>query len=189
MYAVAFHFLTQIDYFSLEVSNIPNWKVLLLQLAFCFFMEDTAHYWFHRWLHTPWAYHVIHKMHHEFESPTILSTSFAHPLEILILGFATFLGPLLLRPHFLTLLIFVNLRQLAACETHSGFDFPFSPNNLAPNLIGGADFHDFHHRRCSGVFSSNFMWWDIWCGTCGGFFEWKLKQKKKLAESNKIHQE
>jgi len=29
-------------------------------------IEDTGFYWVHRWLHTPWAYAKIHKVHHEY---------------------------------------------------------------------------------------------------------------------------
>ena len=178
MYTAAFYILSQVDYFSLEVFDVPNWKTLVWQIAVCLFFEDFGHYWLHRWMHTPWAYKVIHRRHHEFDAPSSLSTSYAHPVEIVIQGIATFLGPIILRPHILTLFIWVNVRQLAACETHSGYDFPFSPNNILP-FFGGADLHDFHHRTYNGAYSSNFVWWDVLCGTDNGYFEWKKKQQSK----------
>lgn len=57
---------------------------------------------------------------------------------MLILGFATFLGPLLIRPHFFTFFSWVLYRQLDAVGTHSGYDLP-NPLNLIP-FYGGTCF-------------------------------------------------
>ncbi|KAG2389604.1 hypothetical protein C9374_014164 [Naegleria lovaniensis] len=186
MYTAAFYVLSQVDYFSLDLLDIPNWKTLAWQtLAFLFF-EDLGHYVLHRWMHTPWAYKTIHYKHHEFDAPSSLATSYAHPVEVVIQGIATFLGPVIVRPHILTLFIWVNIRQLAACETHSGYDFPFSPNNILP-FCGGADLHDFHHRTYNGAYSSNFIWWDVLLGTDNGYFAWKKKQQAKRARGEAIN--
>lgn len=90
-------------------------------------------------------------MHHEFTAPSAMATTYAHPAEVVILGLCTFSGPLLLRPHMIVLFIWVNLRQLAGLETHSGFDFPFSPSQLCPWIFGGSALHDFHHRTYDGM--------------------------------------
>lgn len=92
----------------------------------------------------------------------------------------------MLRPHALVFYIWVNLRQLSAVETHSGYDFPFSPNHIFP-FFGGADFHDFHHRTYNGAYSSNFIWWDLVFGTANGYYDWKKRRaQQKRREAEKV---
>lgn len=73
----------------------------------------------------------------------------------------------------------VNVRQLLAVETHCGYDFPWSPNNLFPGYFGGADFHDFHHRTFNGAYSSTFVWWDEFMNTEKGYLAFKYKKMAK----------
>jgi sterol desaturase/sphingolipid hydroxylase (fatty acid hydroxylase superfamily) len=177
MYATAFSFLVQLG-FSVSLDKLPGIVSVVGQLIFFLLCEDLSHYWIHRWLHTDWAYKNIHYLHHEFTAPTSLAASYAHPLEIIAEGIGTFSGPLLVRPHFLVLFLWVNLRQVAALETHSGYDFPFSPNNLL-SFFGGADLHDYHHRTYNGAYASNFIWWDQLFGTAKPYFASKEKQRRK----------
>lgn len=39
----------------------PSWHMIALQITLFFLFEDTAHYWLHRWFHTPFMYKNIHK--------------------------------------------------------------------------------------------------------------------------------
>jgi sterol desaturase/sphingolipid hydroxylase (fatty acid hydroxylase superfamily) len=184
LYASAFFIFEKIGY-GFQVSlPIPPWYTILSQLLFFLFVEDFAHYWLHRWLHTDYMYKKVHSYHHEFSAPSSLAASYSHPVEVVVQGLATFLGPFILHPHVVVFYIWVNLRQLTAVETHSGYDFPFSPNHIFP-YYGGADFHDFHHRTYNGAYSSNFMWWDMLFGTDNGFWAWKEKQKKRRQEQQK----
>ena len=92
-----------------------------LLLAVFFVVEDTVHYWSHRWLHTPKLYKFvpsfcsllsscsksltsfvtparnrwIHKVHHEYPAPFGLTAEYAHPLEVMILGSGTVGGPII----------------------------------------------------------------------------------------------
>lgn len=45
--------------------DLPRPFVLLAQLAFCVFVNDTLFYWAHRALHHRSVYKYIHKQHHE----------------------------------------------------------------------------------------------------------------------------
>nr|CAD1817654.1 unnamed protein product [Ananas comosus var. bracteatus] len=97
-----------------------------------------------------------------YATPFGLTSEYAHPAEILFLGFATVVGPALTGPHLLTLWLWVVLRVLETVEAHSGYHFPWSPSNFLP-LYGGADFHDYHHRLLytkSGNYSSTFVYMD-----------------------------
>jgi len=183
LYLVAFMFFTHpsIQFLKVSVEELPGIWTMIAQLVFFSVSEDFSHYWIHRLLHTPWLYRNVHHVHHEFTYPSALAASYAHPIEVLMQGMATFSGPMLFRPHVLVLYIWVNVRQLSAIETHSGYDFPLSPNNIL-YFFGGADLHDYHHRTYNGAFSSNFIWWDVLFGTAKPYFEAKKKQERKLKE-------
>ncbi|XP_020101158.1 methylsterol monooxygenase 2-1-like [Ananas comosus] len=164
---------------------LPPWTVVLSQILFYFILEDFVFYWGHRILHTKWLYQHIHSIHHEYATPFGLTSEYAHPAEILFLGFATVVGPALTGPHLLTLWLWVVLRVLETVEAHSGYHFPWSPSNFLP-LYGGADFHDYHHRLLytkSGNYSSTFVYMDWLFGTDKGYRKLKAledEQRKQL---------
>nr|KJB83741.1 hypothetical protein B456_013G261900 [Gossypium raimondii] len=141
---------------------LPSWKVVLTQIIFYFILEDFVFYWGHRVLHTKWLYKHVHSVHHEYATPFGLTSEYAHPAEILFLGFATIVGPAITGPHLITLWLWMVLRVLETVEAHCGYHFPWSLSNFLP-LYGGADFHDYHHRLLytkSGNYSSTFVYMD-----------------------------
>lgn len=149
------------------------------QVLFFFIIEDFVFYWGHRILHTKWLYKNVHSVHHEYATPFGLTSEYAHPAEILFLGFATFIGPALTGPHLITLWLWLVLRVIETVEAHCGYHFPWSPSNFLP-LYGGADFHDYHHRLLytkSGNYSSTFVYMDWIFGTDKGYR--KLKALKE----------
>ncbi|XP_073113202.1 very-long-chain aldehyde decarbonylase GL1-8 isoform X1 [Elaeis guineensis] len=159
---------------------LPHWSVVLSQMLFYFILEDFVFYWGHRALHTKWLYKHVHSIHHEHATPFGLTSEYAHPAEILFLGFATIIGPALTGPHLITLWLWVILRVLETVEVHSGYHFPWSPANFLP-LYGGAEFHDYHHRVLytkSGNYSSTFIYMDWLFGTDKGYR--KLKALEEL---------
>ncbi|KAL0436805.1 UNVERIFIED_CONTAM: Tropinone reductase, chloroplastic [Sesamum radiatum] len=78
-------------------------KVVSTQILFYFVLEDFVFYWGHRILHTKWLYKHVHSVHHEYATPFGLTSEYAHPAEILFLGFATIVGPAITGPHLITL--------------------------------------------------------------------------------------
>ncbi|CAI5514411.1 unnamed protein product [Closterium sp. Naga37s-1] len=146
---------------------LPHWSTIVTQIVSYFFIEDFVFYWGHRALHSKWLYQNVHCVHHEYATPFGLTSEYAHPAEILFLGFATILGPALTGPHLLTLWLWMSLRVLETVEAHSGFEFPWSPSRFIP-LYGGAEYHDYHHRCVytdSGNYSSTFIYMDWIFGT------------------------
>jgi 4,4-dimethyl-9beta,19-cyclopropylsterol-4alpha-methyl oxidase len=109
---------------------------MAIQLATFFIIEDYGNYWLHRWLHTEWAYRKIHWKHHEFTTPMSFAASYAHPLEILILGIPSFVGPAIVRCHVITLWAWIVLRQWEAVETHSGSVRCALPSRLSRHSVG-----------------------------------------------------
>lgn len=164
---------------------LPSWKVVAFQIASYFVLEDFIFYWGHRILHTKWLYKHIHSVHHEYATPFGLTSEYAHPAEILFLGFATFFGPGITGPHLFTLWLWMILRVLETVEAHCGYDFPWSLSNLFP-FYGGADFHDYHHRLLftkSGNYASTFTYMDWIFGTDKGYRKLKsLKQGTEVSD-------
>ncbi|KAF8261109.1 C-4 methyl sterol oxidase [Lactarius quietus] len=147
----------------------PSWQTMLPQLAFFFVFEDMFHYFSHQLLHTPLLYKHIHKLHHKYSAPFGLAAEYAHPLEVMILGTGTILGPLLYckftqNLHIVTVYIWITLRLFQAIDAHSGYDFPWSLQHIVP-FWSGAEHHDFHHMAFVNNFSTSFRWWDRILGT------------------------
>ncbi|KAL1327623.1 hypothetical protein AAHE18_13G314600 [Arachis hypogaea] len=165
---------------------LPSWRVVLAQIIFYFILEDFVFYWGHRVLHTKWLYKHVHSVHHEYATPFGLTSEYAHPAEILFLGFATIVGPAVTGPHLITLWLWMVLRVLETVEAHCGYHFPWSPSNFLP-LYGGADFHDYHHRLLytkSGNYSSTFTYMDRIFGTDIGYRKLKASKSAEIEFSS-----
>ncbi|MCH88842.1 sterol 4-alpha-methyl-oxidase [Trifolium medium] len=119
-----------------------------------------------------------------YATPFGLTSEYAHPAEILFLGFATIFGPAITGPHLITLWLWMVLRVLETVEAHSGYHFPWSPSNFFP-LYGGADFHDYHHRLLytkSGNYSSTFTYMDRIFGTDVGYRKLKALKNSEFED-------
>ncbi|PKA48060.1 Methylsterol monooxygenase 1-1 [Apostasia shenzhenica] len=146
------------------------WEVGL-QLLVYFLVEDYGNYWIHRAMHSQWGYEKIHHVHHEFTAPIGFAAPYAHWAEVLILGIPSFVGPALVPGHMITFWLWIALRQIEAIETHSGYDFPFSPTKLIP-FYGGPEYHDYHHYvggQSQSNFASVFTYCDYIYGTDKGY--------------------
>eukprot|EP00127_Corallochytrium_limacisporum_P002585 Clim_evm21s134 gene=Clim_evmTU21s134 len=144
--------------------SMPKWWVLAYQVAGCFVIEDTWHYFIHRLMHHRKLYKHVHKVHHHFSAPFGIVAEYAHPIETIVLGTGFFLGLLVFCDHFVLMWLWVGLRLIETCDVHSGYDLPFNPLHLIP-YYGGAKFHDWHHQNTLGNYASTFTWWDTWLGT------------------------
>lgn len=79
-----------------------------------------------------WTYVLFYR----YATPFGLTSEYAHPAEILFLGFATIFGPAITGPHLITLWLWMVVRVLETVEAHCGYHFPWSPSNFLP-LYGG----------------------------------------------------
>ncbi|SCV68548.1 BQ2448_669 [Microbotryum intermedium] len=160
------------------------------QIALFFILEDAWHYFVHRLLHHKRLYKHIHKVHHEFSAPFGFAASYAHPIEIMVLGLGT-VGPPLFwswlsggNMHLVTMYIWVTLRQLQAIDAHSGYDFPWSLNKIIP-FWAGADHHDYHHQMFADCYSTSFRWMDTIFGTDKKYHAFRSNQKAEKAAKAK----
>jgi plant 4alpha-monomethylsterol monooxygenase len=168
-----------------SLETLPPLSTTFAQITFFFLLEDFLFYFGHRALHTPTLYKKIHSVHHEHSAPFGIVAEYAHPLEVLFLGAATILPPMLVGPHLFTLFLYLSLRCFQTVECHSGYDLPFSPNKWIP-LYGGARFHDFHHKMHSHNYASTFIWVDWLAGTDKAFRTWELKQAHKAIRAEAV---
>eukprot|EP00252_Welwitschia_mirabilis_P000022 TRINITY_DN10016_c0_g1_i1.p1 TRINITY_DN10016_c0_g1~~TRINITY_DN10016_c0_g1_i1.p1 ORF type:complete len:301 (+),score=40.81 TRINITY_DN10016_c0_g1_i1:315-1217(+) len=150
---------------------LPSIWEIIAQLAVYFMIEDYGNYWIHRWLHGKWGYDKIHRVHHEYTAPIGFAAPYAHWAEVLILGIPSFMGPAIAPGHMITFWLWIALRQIEAIDTHSGYDFPWSPTKLIP-FYGGAEYHDYHHfigGQSTSNFASVFTYCDYIYGTDKGY--------------------
>eukprot|EP00164_Ancoracysta_twista_P008723 GFYU01012688.1.p1 GENE.GFYU01012688.1~~GFYU01012688.1.p1 ORF type:complete len:269 (+),score=88.99 GFYU01012688.1:165-971(+) len=156
--------------------ELPSLLTMASQVAIFFIIEDFMNYWAHRALHTNWLYNNVHIVHHKHNAPFAMTASYAHPLEIIILGIPTFTGPVIFAPHIFTLWVWVFMRQFEAVHTHSGYNLPFGPEKFIP-FFPGPEFHDYHHHFYTGNFASTFSYMDYIYGTDVQYYAWKAKQE------------
>jgi sterol desaturase/sphingolipid hydroxylase (fatty acid hydroxylase superfamily) len=161
---------------------VPSITTIALQCAICFVLEDFIFYWVHLALHSKLLYKAIHKVHHDHTAPFGIAAEYAHPAETLFLGAATIGPPILLRVHALTLYCWLAVRLFQTIEVHSGYDFPWSPNNWLP-FWGGAEYHDFHHKTFLGPYSSSFTYTDYWFGTRNHYDKHRAELEKKAKKA------
>ncbi|XP_020596402.1 methylsterol monooxygenase 1-1-like [Phalaenopsis equestris] len=172
---------------------LPSLWEIVAQLVVYFLVEDYTNYWIHRAMHLKWGYEKIHHVHHEFTAPMGFAAPYAHWAEVLVLGIPSFLGPALAPGHMITFWLWIALRQIEAIETHSGYDFPFSPTKFIP-FYGGAEHHDYHHYvggQSQSNFASVFTYCDYIYGTDKGFrfqkaHRAKLREQWIAGEQNEI---
>lgn len=170
----------------------PKLSTILFQLAVFFVCEDAWHYWLHRGLHYGVFYKYIHKQHHRYAAPFGLTAEYAHPIEVMLLGFGTVGIPIVWclftkNLHLFTVCLWITLRLFQAVDSHSGYEFPWSLHHFLP-FWAGADHHDEHHHYFIGSYSSSFRWWDYVLDTEAGpkgktSRESRMKSK---AESKKV---
>ncbi|KAK5804685.1 Methylsterol monooxygenase 1-1 -like protein [Gossypium arboreum] len=166
---------------------LPSLWEIVAQLTVYFMIEDYTNYWIHRFLHGKWGYEKIHRVHHEYTAPIGFAAPYAHWLEVLILGIPSFLGPAIVPGHMITFWLWIALRQIEAIETHSGYDFPWTPTRFIP-FYGGADYHDYHHYvggQSQSNFASVFTYCDYIYGTDKGY-RYHKKVLRKLKEGSKV---
>lgn len=172
----------------------PAISTMVLQICVFFVCEDFWHYWAHRLFHVGWFYRNIHKQHHKYAAPFGLTAEYAHPVEVMSLGFGTVGFPIIYayisktKPygvtlpelHLFTLTFWITLRLFQAVDSHSGYEFPWSLHHFIP-FWAGAEHHDDHHRFFIGNYASSFRWFDYFLSTESGQIA-KAKREKKMKE-------
>jgi len=140
--------------------------MLLVTIAFCMLMEEIGFYIVHSTLHLKHLYPYIHKQHHEAKQVISIANNYFHPIEYILLRYVGAAGPLALGKHIhiWTVMCWNLVRTLESIESHSGYEFPWSPFRLLP-FASSAQYHDFHHSRNVGNYGTFFTIFDTVFGT------------------------
>ncbi|XP_074572864.1 very-long-chain aldehyde decarbonylase GL1-10-like [Curcuma longa] len=166
---------------------LPSFWEVALQLLVYFLVEDYLNYWIHRLLHTKWGYEKIHCVHHEFTAPSGYAALYNHWADVVLSGTGCFVGPAFVPCHMIVFWLWISLRELEAIETHSGYDFPWTPTKFVP-FYGGAEYHDYHHYvggKSQSNFGTVFTYCDYIYGTDKGYrYHKALQAKLKVPSTN-----
>ncbi|XP_063058651.1 fatty acid hydroxylase domain-containing protein 2 isoform X1 [Engraulis encrasicolus] len=126
--------------------QLPLFHWVLLELGLCGLMEEIMFYYSHRLFHHPAIYKHFHKIHHEWTAPVGVVALYAHPIEHVLSNMVpALLGPVLLRSHLSTTVLWYTVALLITTISHCGYHLPLLPS---------PEFHDFHHlkfNQCYGV--------------------------------------
>ena len=153
--------------------SYPSFLETLLGILIFTFYEDFNFYWSHRFLHLPFMYSKIHKIHHTYFNVFHLNCVYTHPLEFLLANFIpASLGMAVCGPyfHFCTYTVFMVFRIFETHEAHGGYEFPLSIFKVNPWGIE-SNYHNFHHLKNIGNYSTFFFLWDSIFGTNKYYFE------------------
>lgn len=137
------------------------------------FWEDFLFYFSHRTLHHPKIYKIVHKMHHENYNTININCIYAHPLEFVFGNMLPmFAGFFILGPniHYVSYFVWVTYRLVETHEAHGGYELPisvFKANPFGPD----ANYHNFHHLKNIGNYSSFFTLWDDFFKTNNYYFK------------------
>lgn len=69
------------------------------------------------------------------------------------------------------------MRVGESLDSHSGYEFSWSPYRLLP-LSGSASYHDFHHSTNIGNYGSYFTFWDTLFKTNTVYFKYLAKHER-----------
>ena len=136
--------------------------------VFIFLMVyDVLFFYSHKFLHRPFFYRYIHKLHHQWTAPTALAAAYAHPIEHIISNLAPAIVTLILcRPHYLTFCSFTTLGLIITLFEHSGYD-----------VWRTFHFHDLHHQNFINNYSTFGFWDNVY--ECRTYFDTTAEKKKQ----------
>ena len=113
-----------------------------------------------------WLYQRIHQVHHHNQIPFALAAQDASSAELLSLLLLALSSAWVVGSHPLSEVLFHLINSWLAVEDHCGYDLPWSLHRLLPCLgLGGAPYHQAHHRLYRGNYAPYFTHWDRVFGT------------------------
>lgn len=130
-----------------------------------YFLMEISAYSVHRFLHRPWWYARVHKVHHYWKNPNVFVVSAIHPVELLAQGLATTLILITLPLSFPMFVLALAWIYIGNTIDHSGYNLEHWPLCRMLFWQASPDFHDNHHLYFHANFGALVDWWDRLGGT------------------------
>ena len=137
--------------------ELPSFMEFAVQMACCAVYSEIWFYFGHRAMHAySFLWYHVHCIHHSVGAPSAIASTYAHPLEHLVVNMpTTAIGALVCGCHGSVYIAFSAMATFDTCMGHSGWHLPF----CTPN-----EFHDFHHFQGVDNYGT-FGILDLVCGT------------------------
>lgn len=107
-----------------------------------------------------------------------ISSEYAHPVEHLFSNIVPVAGIMIMGSHVLVFWLWLAIRIGEIVDTHSGFEFKYSPYSMFW-WQGGADRHEFHHSHNVGCYGSFTVIWDAIMGTDEAYNKYRLRKMER----------
>lgn len=144
-----------------------SWLYAGFSFILLMYLHDAYFYFTHKFLHRPFWYKHVHRVHHESQSPTPFTSFSFHPVEAIIQAGILPLSAVLFPTHYVVLFGFLTVSFLINVEGHLGFDFTPSwfPKHRFMGFYNTATHHDQHHKTTNYNFGLYFTTLDKVMGT------------------------
>ena len=163
-----------------DVSLYGGWPYILFSIFGFLAFTDMGIYWIHRWLHIPWLYQPIHKLHHKWIVPTPFASHAFHPLDGFLQSVPYHVAVFAFPVHkwvYLGLFVFVNIWTVSI---HDGY---YNVPALLKGVLNSAQHHTLHHTRFRVNYGQYFVFWDKIGGSYKAPAEGDLLAKNVLKEN------
>lgn len=143
-------------------ATLYGWWYLPVSLIIFMLLHETYYYWFHRWMHHPKVFKVVHKVHHDNNITSPFTAFSFHPLESLIQAIFMPLILLILPMHYYVVIVELTIMTLSSVINH--LDIEIYPSWFLHKSPGkwfiGATHHSLHHRQFKYNYGLYFTFWD-----------------------------
>ncbi len=144
-----------------RISDYPLWW-LPASLVIALLLQETYYYWFHRWMHIPSVFRIVHKWHHDSHIASPWTAFSFHPIEGLIQAIFLPLLLLILPMNLYVLVFYLTVMSISSVINH--LDIEVYPKWFTKTLVGksviGATHHASHHKQYKYNYGLYFTWLD-----------------------------
>jgi len=148
----------------------PEFSTVCGQIFAGLFLYDFFFWFGHVAMHklSPEVYRFTHGKHHinaeVRASDTVRLTMFEEVVDVM----CSIAALRLLHAHPISRSLYNIVITFLLVELHCGYDMPWSPQNLFPQVFSGSRRHHVHHRSGRVYFGKFFRWMDDLAGFVGG---------------------